>query len=504
MTAPFERSVTRRTVALLSLGVSALTVERCFGRSIADSEVARPAAPRDNVISVKDYGAKGNGIADDSAAIVAADAVAARSSVTLYFPPGIYSAMPVRATTSWRGAGAQQSIIRYRGSERTFVTMVSASGINNICFSDLGFDGQVSADPDNWSATTQDRFRGAAGLSIENCRGATVSGCAAMNIRQHGFRLVKVDDGRVEACTTHRSRGIYGDGFLILSSSNILIKACMAQDYTRIGFVADRTGITDPLCQAITLQDCQAMDGHHSSSQFGGTEFNAGVWLENCTSGLIERVLVTRNPDRGINACSGQKTSDFKGDVAKFIVRDCHTSGSTFGICVYSLANLPVVADIIDCTAERALIAFQAAANNGADRYVWTGCRANYDASATNGRGFAAEVTSAVQGRPSFTIGMGCIVTRWATDSTKLNDTGAHAATADIGGFYAPAGPMQLNVTGARREDGKPLYIRWYNDQAHDIRISDVDAFVSATMHGGTRVLARRATVRLRPGDKAD
>lgn len=497
---------TRRALVILPVAAVGLLVQRCLARA------ARPAPSRAGAIggikavprpagaiSVKNFGARGDGQSDDSAAIIAADAAAAKAGRALYFPAGTYAIVPLRATTSWSGAAEGRSVLRYRGGSDGFVTLITASHVDGIRFTDLHFDGQVSGDPAKWDTASHDRFTGAAGLSIDSCRDAVVSRCSAVDMRQHGFRMLKVRGGRMEGCATRRSRGTFGDGFLILSSIEVTITDCVAEDYTRIGFVADRTDATEPMCQRITLRDCTASQGHHASSNYGGSEYNAGVWLENCTSALIERVTTRANPDRGINACTGKKTSDI-ASAATIELRKCRVDGGTFGICIYSLADLPVTADVSGCTVERAVIAFQAAANNSSDVFVWTDCRASYDASATNGRGFATEVTALVQGKPSFTIGKGCVVTRWKEDRVKLEDPGDGAATADIGGYYAPAGAMRLTVDGAREVAGRPLYVRWYNDRPHDISIRDADAYVSSPDHG-TTITAQGASIRSRRVD---
>jgi len=56
------------------------------------------------VVNVKEYGATGDGMTDDTAAIVAADAAAAARGAGLFFPPGTYMAGNLAATSSWAGA----------------------------------------------------------------------------------------------------------------------------------------------------------------------------------------------------------------------------------------------------------------------------------------------------------------------------------------------------------------------------------------------------------------
>lgn len=503
---PVRFGVTRRHATLLSLGAAVTLVERCLAAPTVWPQEGHETAlqsPPENAIRVLDFGARGDGETDDTAAIIAADTAAAEAGRPLFFSIGTYSTGPIKARASWFGAGSAGSVLRYNGHATNFVNMVSASGVDSIRFVDLGFDGNVSPDPQAWTKENHDQFTGAAGLSIDSCRDAVILRCRVMNTRTHGFRFLKVRGGRIEDCSTRRSRGIYGDGFLILSSSDILALNCTARDYTRIGVVADRTDVTEPLCQRITLRNCNPEQGHNASVLYGGTEFNAGVWIENCTSAVVDGVNTRYNVHRGISVCSGKKTSDFTGDYATIVVRECTTSGGEFGICVYSLADLPIKAMVTHCSVRHALIAFQGVANTGQDSVTWTNCHADYDASAGNGRGFSTEVTSAVKGMPSFTIGKGCTISRWAEDPTKLADAGANAATADIGGYYNPAGPMRMNVEGVRQTDGKPIFIRWYNSQAHDVHVSDVNAYISRGSRAGTKISARNATVRTRPTDTA-
>lgn len=486
---------------LTMAGVVVAVADRCLVAFAADASTQTRVAEElgKNMIRVSDFGARGDGRTDDTAAVIAADAAAAAARKPLFFPAGVYAIEPIEARTSWMGAGSTRSILRYRGRATTFVNLVSASRIDRIRFVDLGFDGAASTDPISWDARNYNRFTGCAGLSIDSCRDARILRCRATNTFAHGFRLLKVRGGEIRDCSTRRSRGVFGDGFLILSSIDTLVTDCTAQDYTRIGIVADRTDVTEPLCQQLTIRNCRSEFGHHASSIYGGSEFNAGVWIENCTSSTIEGVHASGNTHRGISVCSGKITPDFAGNRALINIRNCKTKGGEFGITTYSLIDLPITATVTECDASSALIAFQGTANTGKDEIIWTYCRADYNASATNGRGFATDITSKVDGRPTFTVGKGCTISRWSQDMRKLEDGGAAAATADIGGYYYPAGAMRLIVEGVRQVDRGPVFVRWYNDQPHDVRLSDVDAYVSDGGGSGTTVTARNARIRTRP-----
>lgn len=68
-----------------------------------------------DVVSVKDYGAVGDGVTDDTAALVAA----AAAGVNIYLPPGTYkttSTINITAGVSWWGAGQYKTNISYSGT----------------------------------------------------------------------------------------------------------------------------------------------------------------------------------------------------------------------------------------------------------------------------------------------------------------------------------------------------------------------------------------------------
>ena len=70
-------------------------------------------------VSVKRYGATGNGTTDDTAAVASAYTAANAAGLPLYFPPGTYlvTSLPdVADHTTIRGAGSSRSVISYAGT----------------------------------------------------------------------------------------------------------------------------------------------------------------------------------------------------------------------------------------------------------------------------------------------------------------------------------------------------------------------------------------------------
>jgi len=130
------RSATATHVALLSLKVTT-------GPTSGDREIDRPAInrefPKDAVVNVKTaFGAKGNGVTDDTAAIRAAIAAGLGTGApslphkTLYFPKGTYL---VSGSLMWKLASGQWSTsLTFQGENRdqTIIKLKNhAPGFNN-------------------------------------------------------------------------------------------------------------------------------------------------------------------------------------------------------------------------------------------------------------------------------------------------------------------------------------------------------------------------------------
>lgn len=91
-------------------------------------------------VNVKDYGALGNGIADDTGAIHAAFNALPAGGGVVYFPPGRYKvgsrALPLtKSNVTFKGAGMYQSVLVATGR-----TVESTANVSNVAIEDLGFD----------------------------------------------------------------------------------------------------------------------------------------------------------------------------------------------------------------------------------------------------------------------------------------------------------------------------------------------------------------------------
>ena len=99
-------------------------------------------------ISVKDFGAVGDGVTDDTAAIQAAiDAINANGGGEIYFPSGTYlvdasgasQAIDLLSNVTLRGAGKNASIIKAAAASNCMV--VSVNNVINVTIRDLTIDG---------------------------------------------------------------------------------------------------------------------------------------------------------------------------------------------------------------------------------------------------------------------------------------------------------------------------------------------------------------------------
>jgi Pectate lyase superfamily protein len=110
-----------------------------IGLSSCRIATAGSAQEGDKVVNVRAFGAKGNGVADDTVSIQAA-INAAKTGETIYFPPGIYDvsnfAVKARSGLSFTGEG-RKSVIRQKAGAVRIATFEAS---RDIVISNLTFD----------------------------------------------------------------------------------------------------------------------------------------------------------------------------------------------------------------------------------------------------------------------------------------------------------------------------------------------------------------------------
>jgi hypothetical protein len=121
------------------------------------------------VFNVRNFGAQGNGIADDTGPIRTAISAAGQvAGSTLYFPSGTYmisNDLSVGNNIRWMGDGRDASIIRMAPNYSSTVSTVIYGDVTNVEFKDLGFDGNHQ----NRTALEKPiNFRGSTDIRITN------------------------------------------------------------------------------------------------------------------------------------------------------------------------------------------------------------------------------------------------------------------------------------------------------------------------------------------------
>ena len=138
-------------------------------------------------VSVTDFGAVGNGLTDDTAAIQAAiDALATSGGGTLTFEPKTYivkntsglGCLIAKSNVTLSGAGAP-TVIKLGAAAGNCALLYSASAVSNITIDGVVFDGNSGV------ITAYDTY----GIWLENVTRLTINNCVFQNLRLDGMLL---------------------------------------------------------------------------------------------------------------------------------------------------------------------------------------------------------------------------------------------------------------------------------------------------------------------------
>lgn len=292
------------------------------------------------------FGARGDGSDQYVALKQLADAASAQQRDVI-FPEGDYAS----SGTGLRfkgihvtGAGVERTIIRYTGDARGTLVEIH----DGATLSGMTLDGNVSDDPERWSASNYDTFTGGLPLDLTGhnvtahdvvCRRSPLA-CLRVGARNFVLRDVVAE----------HSRGNFGDGIFIADASDGLVERCQARDFTRIGFVSDTYGSSPEhiLSERIDFIDCLAEKGHHASVDYGGIEFNAGYWAENSDAVQFINCRSRDTTHYGFVATTGRVPSL---GVGHFTLRGCIAETTNIGLYLKDLHGVPVRHAVDDCLA---------------------------------------------------------------------------------------------------------------------------------------------------------
>ena len=238
-TIPWRPTRTNRLVPTMPL-VIILAAWSCSGGALG---LAAPGPADGGPLDVRSFGARGDGVADDTAAVHAGIAAAIRSGRTLLLPKGTYLiSKPIRVTTHGLkivGAGAQHTVLK------------ATAEMDRLLY--LRGTGMVISR-----------------LALDANRKATYG--------IHAFHLNE-QDSRLEFLRVlgARSHGIFLDHSQVFEISN-----CIAQGNGGDGFY-----ITD--CNGTRISVCRSMGNRGRGFCVTTTDLSGGCWLLDCDAELNGR-----------------------------------------------------------------------------------------------------------------------------------------------------------------------------------------------------------------------
>lgn len=175
------------------------------GEPGAAGNVNLSATQPPNSISVKDFGAKGDGVADDQAAIQKAFDAAAASGRPVWLPPGTYNHSGVLTANGLQVSGAGEStVLRATNPDQGALKLTGSNGSVSNMTVELN-SGHRSSMPD------------AAAICVQNATGARVSHVKTVGAASNGIRLDNAQNSKI---TNNFVMGSNADGIALMNGSS--------------------------------------------------------------------------------------------------------------------------------------------------------------------------------------------------------------------------------------------------------------------------------------------
>lgn len=249
-----------------------------------------------DVKNVKDFGAVGDGLANDTTAIQAAvNWTSSLNRGTIFFPPGTYK---VTAPITFNDTGALN--ICFRGAGQG-VSVISGFNVSGYVLD------RTNVTPSNQAQVVIEK------LSVTNTNTTAGTGC---------IRLGSTDCGAIRDCIIGGINGITTEDSAGNSSQNILIQDCTM---TGNGVTTGTSGVTMGGSGAILGCDCRGYDTGYR--MYGSGWSMLGGHQERCNTGILLG-LDSAGTDQGASGFSlfGMTTEgnvvsiDFSGTCSGFFI----------------------------------------------------------------------------------------------------------------------------------------------------------------------------------------
>ena len=288
-----------------ALGDALVGFKQAYGSTVYPNAVAGTVHTKlQDFVSVKDFGALGNGTTNDLIAIQNANNAAASQGKALYFPSGVYgvnvtvSGASLNQTTSWF-ANNDATILRLDFGTTVASNTVQQFNQTGLLLRGLTFDGQVTTAstptiPNNDPAigtyvaagdsVSEAFWSKPYGVCLRGAQYAIIENCTFKNFIRAGLRIDNQFEAtrqsiniKISNCHVQRNRGVYGDGFYFGGVQNLSVTDCTSYDYQRIAFVLEFGNPTyGDIPGHVRYENCYAELGHDGISP----ESNFGWWTE--------------------------------------------------------------------------------------------------------------------------------------------------------------------------------------------------------------------------------
>lgn len=248
-----------------------------------------------DLLSIKKY-CVADGVADDTAGAVLAEAEAYTTGKILFFPSG--SVLNYNGQFSCRvgiwGVGATLKQTQTAVSTNPSVSTLNLSGITGQHIEGLTIDSNLKCSGLIFNGCTDCHTYNVRVLNSANLAfGAYLSS----GIQHHSGYAKKV----IYSFSTIPSPGGAADGYYFGGCTRSRAINCYVEDFQRIGFVSEGNGSTKSVDNVFQL--CTAKYAHDCDDST--TEYNAGFWIEDTNSGAMLDCFA-ENISSGVGQTSGR------------------------------------------------------------------------------------------------------------------------------------------------------------------------------------------------------
>lgn len=255
-------------------------------------------------INVRDYGAKGDGTTNDTAAIQSAITAAAAAGKPILIPAGIYRATSLTYPTGLAGitgAGRNNTILKRINSDPAANYLIQNGGaaIDGVYIAGLTIDG-------NKAANTQ----AGAGILLQNCSRIVIEDVTVQNATSPdggasygwGIFISSTRDGANGTVSVLRNVSSINNGgsgvVLSVLVTDLDVDGCLIQGNGAWGILTDLAGATAASFARITVRGCAVNANAKTGIAMGG--IRTGFLIDAAEDCVIADCKVANNKQYGI------------------------------------------------------------------------------------------------------------------------------------------------------------------------------------------------------------